>query len=171
MRAGRRGDGPDHAHLNGVEATRQVLAKCPGTKVVGLSVHSDLKLMVRCLRAGAVGYLPKEVSFEELASAVRAAAAGRTYLSPMIVSRLLQELSRPDTGDGRSPFGRLSAREREVLQLVAEGRPTKQIAAELDVSVKTVETHRRQLMEKTGLYSVAELTKLAIREGLTTAAK
>ena len=157
-------------HLNGVEATRQVLAKCPGTKVVGLSVHSDLKLMVRCLRAGAVGYLPKEVSFEELASAVRAAAAGRTYLSPMIASQLVQELSRPD-GDGRgdSPFGRLSAREREVLQLVAEGRATKQIAAELDVSVKTVETHRRQLMEKTGLYSVAELTKLAIREGLTTA--
>lgn len=163
-------------HLNGIEATRQILSHCPQTKVVALSVHSDLKLMARCLRAGASGYLTKEVSFEELTAAVRAAAAGRTYLSPMIASGLLQELSRPGSGDADgngdgSAFDRLTTREREVLQLVAEGLPTKRIATELDVSVKTVETHRRTLMEKTGLFSVAELTKLAIREGLTTAGK
>jgi DNA-binding NarL/FixJ family response regulator len=163
-------------HLNGIEATRQILAHHPRTKVVALSVHSDLKLMARCFRAGASGYLPKEVSFEELTAAIRTAADGRTYLSPMIAPGLLQELSRPGGGDGNgngdgSAFDRLTTREREVLQLVSEGLPTKRIAAELDVSVKTVETHRRTLMEKTGLFSIAELTKLAIREGLTTAGK
>jgi two-component system response regulator NreC len=150
--------------LNGVEATRKILIDQPQTKVVGLSMHTDRRYPSELLRAGAAGYLPKDGSFDELEHAVRAVYAGEVYLSPRLSAQ---------NGDGNgesgvtSVFDRLTAREREVLQLMAEGQATKEIAATLHVSVKTVETHRRQIMEKLNIYSVAELTKYAIREGLT----
>jgi DNA-binding NarL/FixJ family response regulator len=162
--------------LNGIEAARQMSAG--GVGVVVLSARADLQATSQAMRAGARAYVPKEDAFDELAVAIRAAASGRTYISPRVDSPDLLAGAGGDAAragkaakaayDDSSAFGRLTAREREVLQLVAEGRATKEAARELGVSVKTVETHRRQMMEKLDLHSVAELTKYALREGLTT---
>ena len=153
--------------LNGIEATRQIRAAGNGhgaPKVVALSAHSDERFAREMLAAGASGFVLKDAAFEQLADAVRAATAGRVYLSPATADSVARHVARGGTAGGT-----LSPREREVLQLLAEGLATKQVAMRLDVSVKTVETHRRNLMEKLDLHSVAELTKFAIREGLTTA--
>ena len=161
--------------LNGIEATRRLISDSPGTKVVALSMHSDRRYVAEALKAGASGYLLKDGAFDELVSAIRAVVANKVYLSPRVAGVVVDDYVRrlPD-GDGASEvrgapgaFQKLTPREREVLQLMAEGFATKEIAARLHVSVKTVETHRRQLMEKLQLYSVAEVTKYAIREGLT----
>jgi DNA-binding NarL/FixJ family response regulator len=153
--------------LNGIEATRQMVAHNSSVKVIALSMHSDRRFMSEILKAGAVGYLLKDAAAEELIHAIRAVMRGKTYLSPEIADVLVDDyLSRmPDAQP--TVFAALTAREREVLQLMAEGKATKEVAAILHVSVKTVETHRRQMMEKLDLHSVAELTKYAIREGLT----
>jgi DNA-binding NarL/FixJ family response regulator len=150
--------------LNGIDATRQVLGAHPGVKVIGLTASADDTMTIEMLRAGASGHLTKASAFEELVAAIRAVIKGNVYFSPFVVSRLAN-----DNGDTwrHSPFERLSGREREVLQLIAEGKATKEVAALLSVSVKTAETHRRNLMEKLHVDSVAELTKYAIREGLT----
>jgi len=153
--------------LNGVEATRKIMLDRPGTKVIGLSMHTDRRYTSELLKAGAAGYLPKDGAFDELEQAVRAVSAGEVYLSPRIAAGLVDDYVRQPKDATASVFERLTAREREVLQLMAEGQATKEIAATLHVSVKTVETHRRQIMEKLNIYSVAELTKYAIREGLT----
>lgn len=154
--------------MNGIEATRQITAEHPATKVIGLSMHSDRRFVAQVLRSGASGYLLKDCAFDELTRAVQAVTAGQTYLSPGIAGPVIEDYLRrvgeADRVEGNSP---LSEREREVLQLLAEGRSTKQIAGMLQVSGKTVETHRRRIMEKLGIFSVAELTKYAIREGLT----
>jgi DNA-binding NarL/FixJ family response regulator len=152
--------------LNGVEATRKILNDQPGTKVVGLSMHTDRRYPSELLRAGATGYLPKDGTFDELEKCVRTVLAGEIYISPRLVDGIEHE-GVGHRANGTSAFDRLTPREREVLQLMAEGQATKEIAATLHVSVKTVETHRRQIMEKLNIYSVAELTKYAIREGLT----
>ncbi len=155
--------------LNGIEATRQIAAKEPDAKVVALSMHSDRRFMGEMLKAGAKGYLLKDAAFEELATAIRSVIADKIYLSPRIADVVVDEYVRHAgeyTGHP-SAFAKLTPREREVLQLMAEGRATKEIAMDLKVSIKTVETHRRQIMEKLNIYSVAELTKYAIREGLT----
>jgi DNA-binding NarL/FixJ family response regulator len=161
--------------LNGIEATRRLMSDSPGTKVVALSMHSDRRYVAEALKAGAAGYLLKDGAFDELVSAIRAVVANKVYLSPRVAGVVVDDYVRrlPD-GDGAAEprgapgaFQKLTPREREVLQLMAEGFSTKEIAARLHVSVKTVETHRRQLMEKLQLYSVAEVTKYAIREGLT----
>jgi DNA-binding NarL/FixJ family response regulator len=153
--------------LNGIEATRQIIAHDPHCKVIALSSHADRRFIAQVLKAGASGYLLKESAFEELASAIRAVLNNKTYLSPavseIVVDDYLQLLERADG----SAFTLLSPREREVLQLLAEGTSTSQIADRLCLSVKTVETHRQHIMEKLNLHSVAELTKYAIREGLT----
>jgi DNA-binding NarL/FixJ family response regulator len=152
--------------LNGIEATRQVLADSPGIKVIALSMHSDRRFVVNMLKAGASGYLLKDSAFEELAAAIRAVMANKTYLSPGVSDVVIKDYisgPKPDS----SAFSVLTAREREVLQLMAEGRSTKQIADRLIVSVKTIETHRQQIMNKLNIHSVAELTKYAIREGLS----
>src|SRR3954453_19673191 len=163
--------------LNGIEATRQIVNALPGVKVIALSMHSDRRFMSEMLRAGASGYLLKDAASEELIQAIRTVVSGNVYLSPQITDVVVDDYLRrlPDGGaltparsGGRGAFTALTAREREVLQLMAEGKATKQIAMILHVSIKTVETHRRQLMEKLDLHSVAELTKYAIREGLTT---
>jgi DNA-binding NarL/FixJ family response regulator len=153
--------------LNGVEATRKIINVQPQTKVVGLSMHTDRRYPSELLRAGASGYLPKDGSFDELERAVRAVCAGEVYLSPRLMSNYNGNGDGSGENGSATAFDRLTAREREVLQLMAEGQATKEIAATLHVSVKTVETHRRQIMEKLNIYSVAELTKYAIREGLT----
>ena len=157
-------------HLNGIEATRQITMREPEAKVVALSMHSDRRFMGEMLKAGAKGYLLKDGAFDELATAIRSVIANKVYLSPRIANVVVDDYVRrapgQQTGEA-SAFARLTPREREVLQLMAEGRATKEIAMDLKVSIKTVETHRRQIMEKLSIHSVAELTKYAIREGLT----
>ncbi len=153
--------------MNGIEATRHITSEFPGVKVIALSMHSNKRFVVEILRVGASGYLLKDCAFEELANAIRAVMAGELYLSSKVASLLIKEYIRGFPKDETSAFGELTPREREVLQLIAEGKSTKQIASILHVSVKTVETHRRQIMNKLELYTVAELTKYAIREGIT----
>lgn len=153
--------------LNGVEATRRIASKHPDVRVVALSMHSDTMFVSEMLRSGASGYLLKDCAFEELTRAIRAVMDDKTYLSPaisgVVVEDYLHRLSKAGSGGDEV----LSDREREVLQLMAEGRSTKQIATKLHVSVKTIETHRRQIMNKLDIHTVAELTKYAVRKGLT----
>jgi DNA-binding NarL/FixJ family response regulator len=153
--------------LNGVEATRQIKAQSPGAKVITLSENSDRQFVSEALKAGAFGCLPKAVGFEELTSAVRAVASGNVYLSPSVANVVISDYVRNGESRPSTAYTVLSPREREVLQLMAEGKSTKEVAGNLKVSVKTVETHRAKLMDKLNLHSVAELTKYAIREGLT----
>ena len=154
--------------LNGIEATRQIVADVPGVKVIALSMHSDKRFVIEMLKAGAFGYLLKDSAPEELTSAIRAVAANQPYLSPKITDVVLKDyLSTLSLQTEPTAFTVLTAREREVLQLIAEGNTTKEIASALQVSVKTIETHRQQMMEKLNIRSIAELTKYAIREGLT----
>jgi len=153
--------------LNGIEATRQILAHTPGARVIALSMHADRRFVMEMLRAGAVGYLLKDSAFEELARAIRAVAAGQIYLSPGITGVVVQDYLTPAAAGERGAYAALTGREREVLQLLAEGRSTKEAALRLHVSDKTIESHRRQIMIKSKVRSVAELTKYAIREGIT----
>ncbi len=153
--------------LNGFEATRQIVASVPGVKVLALSMHSDKRYVSEMLKAGASGYLLKDCAFEEVSHAIAAVLRGEVYLSPRIVGVVIADYLNQSAGQETTPDAALSAREREVLQLIAEGRTTKQIAVSLNVSPKTIETHRHQIMEKLDMHSVAELTKYAIRQGLT----
>jgi len=162
--------------LNGVDATRQLLRQLPSIKVVGLSMNSDRRYVVAMFAAGAVGYLLKSSAAEELIVAVRAVAAGLKYVSPAIADRFVDAYlaqtdsvePAPDHSSVLQSPKPLSAREREVLQLLAEGKSTKEIATTLDIAPTTVETHRRQIMDKLQIRTIAELTKYAVREGLTT---
>lgn len=151
------------AGLNGVSATSQILAQAPTTKVIALSMHSDRRFVTGMLSAGASGYLLKDSAFEELALSIRAVMRGELYLSAGITGVVVDELVGPRLV--KEPV--LSTRETEVLRLLAAGKNTADMARELGVSVKTIETHRRQIMHKLGLHSIAELTKYAVREGLT----
>ncbi len=153
--------------LNGIEATRQIISDLPGAKVIALSMHSDRRFVTRMLEAGASGYLLKDCAFDELISAIRAVSTNQTYLSPAIASIIVEDYRGYLSKKSSSVSSPLTAREHEVLQLLAEGKSTKQIASCLHVSGKTVETYRRQIMEKLNIYNIAELTKYAIREGLT----
>jgi DNA-binding NarL/FixJ family response regulator len=153
--------------LNGIEATRQIMGLLPEVKVLGLSMHSDKRFVAGILKAGASGYLLKDCAFEEMAGAIRAVVGGGTYLSPGVAGPVIQDYLQRLTENDYDVSPTLSPREREVLQLLAEGRSTKTIAGNLGLSVKTIETHRRQVMEKLNVHSIAELTKYAIREGLT----
>ena len=152
--------------LNGVEATRRLVAARPGIKVVALSVHTDRRYMMAMFEAGAMAYVPKNVAFEELAQAIHAVMQGQRYLSPAVTGAVIEGYLRKST-PAAAPGTSLSPREREVLQLLAEGNSSKDIASRLSLSVATVETHRRQIAAKLDIHSVAELTKYAIREGLT----
>jgi DNA-binding NarL/FixJ family response regulator len=155
--------------LNGIDATRRIVKECPSVRVVALSMHSSRQFVSEILRAGACGYVLKEAALDEVATAIRAAAAGRVYLSEGVAHVVVDDYVRRMEHGGDETTGTrrpLSPREREVLQLVAEGHNTKEIASMLALSVKTVETHRRQIMDKTGLFSLAALIKYAIREGL-----
>jgi DNA-binding NarL/FixJ family response regulator len=153
--------------LNGIEATRQILSEAPAVKVIALSMHSDSLFVLNTLKSGASGYLLKDCALEELVKAIRAVVDHRTYLSPGVSDIVIRDFMTSSQTTNVSAFSVLSLREREVLLLMAEGRSTNQIAEGLCVSVKTVEAHRKQIMTKLGIHSVAELTKYAIRHGLT----
>jgi DNA-binding NarL/FixJ family response regulator len=153
--------------LNGIDATRQIIRDDPQVKVIALSMHSDKKYVKEMLSAGACGYLLKDSAFEELGTAIASVLKNKTYLSPQITDTVVKDYVSENAPSGSVASTALSTREREVLQLIAEGKATREIAAALYVSVKTVETHRKQIMDKLGLNSIAELTKYAIREGLT----
>jgi DNA-binding NarL/FixJ family response regulator len=149
------------ADLNGVEATRQIRARAPDTQVVMLSMYSNEEHVVRSLQAGALGYVLKEAAGADVVDAVRAASIGRQYLSPKIAAA-----RGPARREGVSPLQSLSAREREILQLIVEGRSSAQIAAILRLSPKTVDTYRSRLMRKLGLHDLASLVRFAIQQGL-----
>lgn len=153
--------------MNGIEATRQVHKEHPESKVIALSMHSDVRYVLGMLDAGASGYLLKDCAFEELARAIRSVSVGQTYLSPGVTDIVVKDRLHRLHHAEDSAFHVLTEREREVLQLLAEGKSARAIAEILHVSVKTIETHRRQIMGKLNLFSVAELTKYAIREGIT----
>ena len=153
--------------LNGMEAARQITGRFPNVRIVALSMHSDSLFVTEMFKSGVMGYLLKDCAFEELARAIRSVMDGKTYLSPsisgIIVNGYLNYLSNPRPANSED----LTGREREILQIIAEGKSTKQIALKLHISVKTVETHRRKIMNKLNIFSVAELTKYAIRKGIT----
>lgn len=153
--------------LNGIEATRHITAQFDRVRVVALSMHSDEAHVARMLDAGAVGYVPKCAAHDEVLRAIRAAGVGRSYLSPLVTGGVVERATCPVRERESSSGSRLGAREREVLQLVAEGRTSAEMARLLHISAKTVETHRRNIARKLGLHGTAELTKYAIREGLT----
>lgn len=153
--------------LNGIEATRKIRSEMAETKVIALSMHADRRFVMGILEAGANGYLLKDSAFAELILAVTAVAKGKMYLSPSIAETVVKNsLEKLDQNEEGSSVV-LSGREREVLQMIAEGKSTKEIALKLFVSTKTVETHRKQIMDKLNIRTVAGLTKYAIREGLT----
>ena len=154
-------------NLNGIDATRQILEEIKGVKVIALSMHSDRQYVDGMLRAGVSGYLLKDCAADELIQCIRFVLTGRVCLSPGITGFLVNEYIQPAKGQVLADRTELSAREREVLQLIAEGRSTKDIADALHISIKTVESHRKNIMEKANLHTVAELTKYAIRHGLT----
>ena len=153
--------------LNGIEATRRIVAARPGVRVLVLSMHADRRYVIEALKAGACGYVLKDSAFDELIHAIESVLAHASYLSPAITDMVLKEYVAGLPRDSGTAFDLLTPREREVLQLLAEGLPSKSIAARLGVTVKTIETHRQQVMDKLDIHSVAELTKYAVREGLT----
>jgi two-component system response regulator NreC len=153
--------------LNGIEATRQIVAELPGVKIIALSMHDDRRFVLNMFKAGAAGYMLKDCAFKDLAKAIRVVMSHKTYLSHEIADIVVKDYLASSTPAESSVFQLLSPREREVLQLIAEGKTSAQIADNLHISVKTVESHRQQIMIKLKIKSVAELTKYAIREGLT----
>ena len=154
--------------LSGIDATKQILAELPATRVLALSAFNTRQHVLSMLRAGASGYLVKDCVFEELHRAIAVVADGGRYLSPDMTPMLLEGVAGSGNNGNGHASDQLTQREREVLQLLAGGKAMKEAAAELRISTKTVETHRRAIMDKLQIFSVAELTKHAIREGLTT---
>ena len=154
-------------NLNGVEATRHIINELPQIKVIAVSIHSNKRFVADILGAGANGYVLKECLFDELVPAIQAVAAGQRYLSSTISGIAVEDYVRHPAAVADSPLSSLTSREREVLQLIAEGKSTEQIALDLHVSTKTIEANRRQIMEKLDIHSIAELTRCAVREGLT----
>lgn len=157
--------------MNGIEATRELRSRLPDCRVLALSVHSDRRYVERMLEAGALGYVLKEAASSELVKAIQQVSRGERYISPRLVDATMGN-GRASASGGRGAdasgiYAKLAPREREVLKLLAEGETSKKIADLLSISPRTVETHRRNIMGKLRLHSVAELTKYAIREGLT----
>ena len=152
--------------VNGVEATRQIRAVLPAARVVALSMYADRRFVAEILRAGALGYVLKDGAFEELAQAIRTTAEGKTYLSPSVAGLVVDEFVR-QPGGATPSLDLLTPRERQVLTLLASGMRPREIAVELQISAKTAEVHKLNLMNKLDLHSVADLTRFAIREGLT----
>lgn len=157
-------------NLNGIDATRRILETSPATKVIALTALSSSNLVRDILKAGAARYILKDSAVDDLIKAIQTVLAGRVFISPRVAANVVDGLMNQQVGqvpEVPSVFNRLTPREREVLQLMAEGKATKEVARDLKVSVKTAETHRRAIMEKLDIHSVAELTKYAVREGLT----
>lgn len=153
--------------LNGIEATRRILRECKNTRVMALSMQTDRNYILGMLRAGASGYLLKDCSLEELAQAIKKVAGGGSYLSSSLSDVVMEELRSPGGSGSESAEETLTSREREILQLIAEAKRSKEIAELLHISLKTVYTHRRNIMEKLGAKNLADLTRYALKEGLT----
>jgi DNA-binding NarL/FixJ family response regulator len=156
------------ANLNGLEALSRITKDFPSVKVMILSAHANEEYVIRALRSGAAGYLLKDAATAELELAVSSVREGKTYLSPSI-SRATLDSYLERMGDVVSPLEQLTSRQREILQLIAEGKNTKEIASNLEISVKTVESHRLQLMERLHIHDVPGLVRFAIRTGLVSA--
>jgi two-component system, NarL family, response regulator NreC len=152
--------------MNGIEATRKIRVAMPDVKVIALSMHSDRRFVLGMLEAGASGYLLKDCAFGELASAINQVSRGNTYLSPKIADVVVKGYLNKSNDSPFNGGSVLTSREREILQLIAEGLTAKEIAAHVFLSIKTIETHRRNIMQKLNMRSTADLTKYAIREGL-----
>lgn len=153
--------------LNGIDATRKILAKAPGLKIIALSMYSDRRYVAGMLSAGASGFLLKKNVFSELERAITTVLGNQVYLCPEVAAIVKEDYVHHLPDSDAKICATLTDREREVLQLLAEGNISKQIAARLGISIKTVEMHRQHIMEKLDLHSVADLTKYAVREGLT----
>ena len=153
--------------LNGIELTRQLHREAPEVRVMVLSMHLEARFVMDAFAAGACGYLLKESSSEEILAALHLVLSGRKYVGADIAGDVVDRAVAHWSSSSKFEFPKISTREREVLQLVAEGKSTKEIAASLYVSIKTVETHRRQIMGRLNLPNIAYLTKYAVREGIT----
>lgn len=153
--------------MNGIETVRQMKGSFPGIRILALSAHHEHHIIIDMLRAGATGYVLKESSFDELIGAIHLLMQNRIFISPALSASLVMEYARNSATKTGSAYSILTSRELEILQAVAEGKSTKEIALDLSISVKTVETHRQQLMDKLDMHSIAELTKYAIREEIT----
>lgn len=153
--------------LNGIAAARRIQSEAPKAKVLALSMHSDRHFIIGMLESGAAGYLLKDCAVSELVAGIRTVVSGGLYISSKVASDVMKQLSNHDKHARKQPKVELSDREEEILQLIAEGKSTKTIAKSLNLSVKTIETHRQNVMRKVGIRSVASLTKYAIRAGLT----
>ena len=153
--------------VNGIEATAQIRADNPDARVLILSMHATEEFVRRALKAGAVGYLVKDSAPAELATAIREIVAGRSYLSPSVASQVISGVR--DRAQGENELDQLTPRQREILQLIAEGKSTKEIAFTLEVSIKTVETHRAALMERLSIHDLAGLVLFAVRQKLVSA--
>lgn len=152
--------------VNGIEATQKILAENPKIKIIALSMHSDKRFVSEMLNVGASGYLLKDCAVEELAHAIHTVLTNQIYVSPGIANVVINDyMNRLDPLTNNFPL--LTAKEREVVRLIAKGQSTKTIASQLGVSIKTIETHRQHVMEKLGIHSVAEIVKYALREGLS----
>jgi two-component system, NarL family, response regulator NreC len=153
--------------MNGIEATRTIHAEQPHIRVLMLSMHSNRQYLFESLQAGAAGFVPKDVAFAELLSAIHAVVANGTYLSPPLAHMVMDDYFRRAQGKNEiSELAVLSGREREVLQLIAEGNSSSEIAQAMHISARTVDTHRHNIMKKLDIHSIAGLTKFAIRNGL-----
>lgn len=153
--------------LNGIEATRQIAKRSPRVRIIALSMHSAKKFIMEMFKAGASGYLLKDCEYDELAAAVRTVASGKDYISPSISGILIETCTTDNPKRKKNAFSALTDREREVLQLLTEGKTTKQAAARLGISPKTVEVHRLNIMNKLKIDNMVQLTKYAIQEGIT----
>ena len=154
--------------LNGVEATRQITSAAPKAKVIALSTYSDKQFVHEMLGAGAASYVVKATASEELLNAIRCVMEGKTYLSPDVATFVVDGCVANRKSTEREDYSIIGAREREVLQLLAEGLTSKQIGDRLNITVNTVESHRKNIMHKLDVHSIAELTKFAVRHGMTT---
>lgn len=153
--------------LSGIEATRRILKENPAIKIIVLSMHSEKRFVIETLQAGALGYVLKSYLFDEVLRAIEVVRSNGYYLSPKITGVIVKDYTDKEVLPGKSIVSSLSAREREIIQLVAEGLTTKKIALRLKISPKTADANRRHVMNKIGIDNVAQLTKYAIREGLT----
>jgi DNA-binding NarL/FixJ family response regulator len=152
--------------LNGIDATREIVKRAPLVKVIMLSMHADRAYVRRSIEMGACGYVLKDAEDLDLVGAVKAVARGGSYFSPAVATQLREHIVTPTSRDGDTDLTLLTDRERQVLQLIAEGKSNKEVAVILDVGVSTIDSHRKHILEKLGLHNTADLVRFAIRHGL-----
>lgn len=155
-------------NFNGIEAARVISSQAKGTRILALSMHTERQYISEMMAAGAAGYILKKSAIDELETAIRKVYAGKMYCSPSLVSTVMEDYADRLSHSGQGGLKQLTPRETEVLRMIAEGRNTKEIAHALEVSIKTIETHRLQIMRKLDIHNIVDLAKYAIREGLAT---